>query len=336
MKFFRLNLVLLMAITVLLGCNGDKDTKAADSNKAAIYELERQLEEAKRQLSEDPQSEELRRQLAEAQKALQEATQSQNQDEDSEEHWISSIAFQRIEAGSFTMWSPPSERRRGSDEGQEEVEITKPFEIMKTEVTQKQWFRVMKENPSYSKRSVHCGDHEIIDGVGMCPNHPVEKVSWDDVQKYIEELNKSLGLTGCDGTPHSSSGCYRLPTEAEWEWAARAGTKTAYFFGDDSSDLGDYAWYLDNSVDRTHKVGLKDSNPWGLYDIYGNVWEWVQDKYSEELPGGIDPLNEDGVDPVLRGGDWLTDAFFLRSADRYGRHPGYRDNGIGFRLVRTL
>ena len=229
--------------------------------------------------------------------------QAQGGEGSKQEHWIFSVVFQRIEAiKSFTMGSPTGESERlggwkQDDEGQVEVEIKKPFEMMEKELTQKQWFLVKKENPSHFKEPEHCADHEVVEGVKMCPNNPVEDVSWDDVQDYIRELNASLGLTGCNGTPSSSSGCYRLPTEAEWEWAVRAGTSTAYFFGDESTNLGDYAWYGVNSGGRTHKVGTREANPNGLYDVYGNVWEWVQDAYQSSLPGGKDPLVTSGRRP---------------------------------------
>ena len=261
--------------------------------------------------------------------------------DEGQDHWIFSVVFQRIKAGSFTMGGPTGESERlggleQDDEKQVPVEISKPFEIMEKEVTQKQWFYVKKENPSHFKTSGDCDDHETVEGVEMCPNHPVEDVSWDDAQDYIAKLNDSLGSTGCNGTPQDSSGCYRLPTEAEWEWAVRAETKTAYFFGDDSSDLEDYAWYWENSGGRTHKVGMKSSNPNGLYDVYGNVWEWVQDGYSRELPGGRDPLNTSGSLRVLRGGSWSSVAWLLRSASRSRGYPLYDYSDFGFRLVRTL
>ena len=246
-------------------------------------------------------------------------------------HWILSVPFQKISAGSFTMGSPESERYR-DDEAQVQVTISKPFEIMTTEVTQSQWVKVMGSNPSRFKSEDDCDDHEN----DMCPNHPVERVSWDEVQEYIGKLNKALGLSGCDGTPTSSAGCYRLPTEAEWEYSARGGTTTAYSFGDDASDLGDYAWYSANSDRQTHQVGLKEANPKGLYDVYGNVWEWVQDMYANNLPGGSDPLNTSGLYRGIRGGSWYISALHLRSANRSYSIPVYRSYYIGFRLVRTL
>ena len=253
------------------------------------------------------------------------------------EHWIFSVPFQRIEAGSFMMGSPVDEKYRDDDESQVQVTISRPFEIMTTEVTQKQWVQVMGYNPSRFKSPEHCDDYEQ----DMCPNHPVEQISWNDVQRFIGKLNEVLGLTDCDGTPASTSGCYRLPTEAEWEYSARAGTTTAYFFGNNImvlffNHLKEYAWFNDNSNGRTHKVGLKKPNPYGLYDVYGNVWEWTEDKYKSSLPGGVDPLNTSGSKQVSRGGSWHSFAPSLRSAFRPRGHLIYGSSRTGFRLVRTL
>lgn len=253
--------------------------------------------------------------------------------------------FRRIEKGNFTMGSPDKEKRRYRNEAQKPVEISKSFEIMTKEVTQREWFEVMRQNPSYFKTKEDCKDHEIVEGVKMCPNHPAERVSWYKVQEYIKKINALLGLTGCDGTPDSSSGCYRLPTEAEWEYAVRAGTKTAYFFGNDPSVLGNYAWYKRNAERRTHKVGMKAPNPFGLHDVYGNVWEWIQDGHKRELPGGKDPLvpvksethaSDCHQDIMLRGGGWASYEWYLRSAFRFHDGPDHGYFFVGFRLVRTL
>ena len=271
------------------------------------------------------------------------------------------FSFIKIPAGKFTMGSPESEAGRDSDETQVKVEITKPFEITATEVTQRQWFSVMRNNPSYFKGGEYCANYDSVNK--LCPDHPVERVSWNDVQEYIKKLNDLQGLSGCEGSPKDPSGCYRLPTEAEWEYAARAGTKTAYFFGDSSTQLGNYAWYDENSGGRTHKVGTKAANSLGLHDVYGNVFEWVQDVYREKLEEGEgmsyvftivflkqdvyrekleegeDPLSEGSLFPhpvrVVRGGSWFYYARYLRSADRFP-HPDGRDTNVGFRLVRTL
>ena len=231
----------------------------------------------------------------------------------------------KIEAGSFTMGSPDSEAGRESDEDQVRVSISKPFEIMSTEVTQSQWFDVMGDNPSAFSKPEDCDDYVEVGGEGLCPNHPVEKVSWNEVQRFIGKLNERE-----EGSAH-----YRLPTEAEWEFAARGGTETAYSFGNDVSELGRYAWFKNNSGGRTRAVGLKGPNPYGLYDVHGNVWEWVQDAYSERLKGGVDPLKSSGVHRVVRGGDWGIFARVLRSANRLSGDPGWGSFGVGFRLVRT-
>ena len=259
-------------------------------------------------------------------------------DSSNSNHWIFSVPFKRIEKGSFGMGSPIIERGRDDDEGPVHVEISKPFEIMTKELTQNQWFQVMGNNPSRFKEEKHCDDHSN----GMCPNNPVERVSWNNVQEYIKKLNESLGQTGCNGTPQSKKGCYRLPTEAEWEYATRGGTKTAYSFGTDPSQIIDYAWYSDpwyryGTGSKTYKVGLKEPNPKGLYDVHGNVWEWVQDKYTSDLPGGKDPLHtSSGSSRVFRGGSWGYFPLTLRSANRNYDDPADSRHDVGFRLVRTL
>ena len=264
---------------------------------------------------------------------------------------IPAFVFRRIPAGEFQIGSPQSERSRGQNEAGRDghpvrVRISKSFDIMETEVTQKQWYQVMGKNPSYFKSSVDCVNWDGV--IGMCPDHPVERVSWEDVQVFIKELNRLSGLRGCKGGPKDPKGCYRLPTEAEWEYAVRAGSKTAYFFGNEERSakmsrgrrmivisLKDYAWYTSNSRGG-NRVKTRKPNPWGLYDVYGNVWEWVQDAYVERLPGGRDPLVATGSNRVLRGGGWLDGAGNLRSASRDGKSSGLKYDDFGFRLVRTL
>ena len=175
----------------------------------------------------------------------------------------------------------------------------------------------------------------------ICPDHPVERVSWYDAKEFIRRLNASAGVEGCEGTPQDDPGCYRLPKEAEFELALRAGTKTAYFFGNDSSQLGDYAVYGGNS---THEVDDGFHNPNKLHGMIGNVWEWTEDNYQSELVGGSDPLNRwksecyHGWEEcrVLRGGSWDDSATDLRSASRKRYSANTRFNTVGFRLVRTL
>lgn len=265
--------------------------------------------------------------------------------------------FKRIKEGKFIMGSPSNEHGRHSrNEGtipyeeREETEISRAFEMMTTEVTQSQWVFFMGSNPSNFKRRRHCNDAEdpedrhtkTADGVKLCPNNPVERVSWNNVQEFIEHLNNAEGGVGhevCSQAPLTTSGCYRLPTEAEWEYAARAEMKTAYFYeSNDSSILREYAWFRGGSSRKTHPVGLLEPNPNGLFDIYGNVREWVQDLYRVSLPHGeVDYVNNDsGSNRVARGGGWNDFAEHLRSAYRYDAPPDYEYAYYGLRLVRTL
>ena len=242
------------------------------------------------------------------------------------------FSFQTIKAGSFLMGSPEDEEDRDGDEAQVEVTITKDFEMQTTELTQKQYFLVTGKRPSYFSRSEYCENYDEVNQI--CPDHPVEQVSWNDAKEFIRLLNASVGVEGCEGTPEDPSGCYRLPTEAEYEWALRAETETAYFFGNDLSQLGKYAVY---NSEGTREVTYGWHNPNKLHGIVGNVWEWTEDVYKAELEGGNDPLNiKSGCCRVLRGGSWDSNAKVLRSAYRF-RYT--LDSGLinaGFRLMRTL
>jgi formylglycine-generating enzyme required for sulfatase activity len=133
---------------------------------------------------------------------------------------------------------------------------------------------------------------------------------------------------------------YRLPSEAEWEYACRACTQSRYFFGDDESKLGEYAWYARNSGQKTHPVGRKKPNPWGLYDMHGNVWEWVQDRWHDSYNGspsdGSAWEDENISNLASRGGSWYCDTHFCRSAARFSRDPESRFSNLGFRLLREL
>ena len=226
------------------------------------------------------------------------------------------MAMMWIPAGTFTMGSPSSEPGRGSDEGpQHEVTITKGFYLGKVELTQGQWEAVMGTTP-WSGR----------DYVQENPNNPAVYISWNDVQAFIVKLNETEG-----------SEVYRFPTEAEWEYSCRAGTTTLWSFGDDESQLGEYAWYSDNSGGvAAHEVGTKLPNPWGLYDMHGNVWEWVQDWWYGSYSSGAqtDPTGPaTGSSRVVRGGYVGSNARDVRSADRSSNSPGARYY-IGARLVR--
>ena len=274
----------------------------------------------------------------------------------------SEVDFVRIKSGWFMMGSPENELYRQRDENGKDgkrvrVEITRSFEMMATEMTQALYERVMRKNPSRFKDEGDCDNWDSVKR--MCPDNPVERVSWKDAQEFIGKLNASIGLEleGCNGRPSDPSGCYRLPTEAEWEYALRAGSETAYFYGDDASQLGRYAIYSGNSGGRTHRVkGDRLPNRNGLYDMSGSVWEWVDDAWQDYLLGGKDPLVTTGSYRVLRGGSWYIVAEGLRSANRsryhpslwinfakdlhsvfrYGLLPGNGDFDIGFRLVRNL
>ena len=254
---------------------------------------------------------------------------------------ILSASFQKIQAGKFLMGSSPEESQKyNANAGQKQVTISKPFDIMTTEMTQKQWFSCMGNNPSYFKRPEDCKNHLTIRGEGLCPDNPIESATWKEIQQCIKRLNNTLGLSDCKGTPKDPKGCYRLPTEAEWEFAARGKTTTAYFFGNNSAHLGNYAWYWSNSGDKTHPVGLKKPNLYGLYDIHGNVWEWVQDSANEFLIGGSDPLyassNSDSQNYyTVRGGCWYGRAWVARSEKRHICPSSATDNRVGFRLVKT-
>ena len=217
------------------------------------------------------------------------------------------MEFVYVSPGSFMMGSPSGESNRDSDEKQHRVTLTRGYYMQTTEVTQGQWRKVMGSNPS---RFTNCGD-----------NCPVEKVSWEDCQQFIRKLN---GM-GMEGTRK-----YRLPTEAEWEYAARAGTTGAY-----AGDLNSMAWYYNNSGGKTHAVGDKEHNAWGLYDMHGNVWEWCQDWKGDYPSGSVtDPTGpSSGSNRVIRGGGWGNGAWNCRSADRDWYVPGFRDDNLGFRLA---
>lgn len=225
------------------------------------------------------------------------------------------MEFVLIPAGSFMMGADPDVDAHGiSDETpQHKVTISKPFYMGKYEVTQAQWEEVMGSNPSKFEGR----------------NNPVEQVSWDDAQEFIKRLNAKEG-----------NNRYRLPTEAEWEYAARAGTGSVYFFGNDENELSAYAWYGERSYETgtTYPVGEKQPNPWGLYDIYGNVWEWVQDWYGDKYYAGspeVDPNGPaSGSSRVTRGGSWHGEALYCRSSHRDYIMPHSRSNdNVGFRLV---
>ena len=234
--------------------------------------------------------------------------------------------FVSIPAGEFVMGSPENEDGRDFEEIQHKVTLTQGFDLQVTHVTQYQYMLVTAQNPSFFTTAATCpGEHRVVSGVEMCPNHPVERVSWEDAQAFVAALNNS-----------SSQYVYRLPTSAEWEYAVRAGSLTAYFFGTDGEVSDDYAWFSANAGDQTHGFALKKIHPYGMYDMIGNVWQWMSDwvgPYTSDTQ--TDPQGPtSGSQRVLRGGAWYNSQQNLRSAKTYGMLPSYRDNGIGFRLIR--
>lgn len=192
------------------------------------------------------------------------------------------------------------------------ITLTKPFYIGVHEVTQEQYENVMGKNPSHFKG----------------PNHPVESLRWESAVTFCEKLSELPGEKAAGRT-------YRLPTEAEWEYACRAGTTTEYSFGDDESQLGEYAWSRGNGNQATHPVGQKKPNPWGLYDMHGNVWERCHDWYAAYHPDHmIDPNGpSSGSHRVRRGGSWELTARHCRSSYRGRSLPKDRYYELGFRVV---
>ena len=225
------------------------------------------------------------------------------------------LSFRWCPAGTFQMGSPANEAGHQGGENLVTLTLTKGFWMLETEVTQELWAAIM---------GVH-GDWTVGDG----PKNPAYNVSHEEAVKFCRKLNEYL-------KDHAAGNgiAVRLPTEAEWEYACRAGAKSAYSFGNDAAKIGDYAWYSGNSNNGARPVGQKQPNVWGLLDMHGNVWEWCQDAYNQS--GGRDPVTASGSSRMLRGGSWLSDAIFARCSSRRINTPAYRDNGIGFRVVVEL
>lgn len=208
-------------------------------------------------------------------------------------------------------WIEPGEFMMGSDKNDNEkpvhkVKLTKGFYIGIYEVTQEQYEQVIGKNPSRFKGA----------------DHPVVSVSWNNAVEFCKKLSEKEGKT------------YRLPTEAEWEYACRAGSTTEYYWGNRFD--GKYAWYRDNSGGKTNKIGTREPNKWGLYDMSGNVWEWCQDWYKSGYPTGeqVDPKGPAGSNSrVFRGGSYEEDAISFRSSSRLDNRPDMRIGCVGFRVV---
>jgi len=213
-----------------------------------------------------------------------------------------------VKGGTFTMGCT-AEQGKNCDDGVRGDITVSDFHIGKYEITQKQWGAVMGGNPSALK-----GD-----------NLPVERVSWDDAQEFIQKLNSMTGRK------------YRLPTEAEWEYAARGGAESRGYMYSGGNNIGDVAWYKDNGGYKTHPVGAKAPNELGVFDMSGNVWEWVSDRYAYETyksSGETNPKGPDsGSNRVRRGGSWSGEASHCRVSHRYYAAPGDRSGYLGLRLV---
>ena len=227
-----------------------------------------------------------------------------------------------IPAGTFMMGSPKGEKNRKSNETLHEVTLTQPFLMASTPVTQAQYRAITGKSPSHFAGGAR----------------PVENVTWYEAVAFCNALSRSEGrspayrVSGVSVTILSGSTGYRLPTEAEWEYACRAGTRTRYWSGDGKADLARVGWYGGN---ETHPVTGKPPNHWGLYDMHGNVREWCQDWYGEYSshretdPGGP----SGGSNRVVRGGCCFFPAWLARSAFRHSLEPRFRRHSVGFRLV---
>ncbi|MBN1593296.1 MAG: formylglycine-generating enzyme family protein [Candidatus Coatesbacteria bacterium] len=254
------------------------------------------------------------------------------------------ITMVSIPAGSFSMGSPDYEEGRWDQEGPQRTVNISAFLMSETEITEKQWEDVVGWNHCYHKR----GD-----------NYPVEYVTWYDCLSFCNKLSEADGYTNCytmtgivytgshitsaDVTWDQDANGYRLPTEAEWEYACRAGTTTRFYTGDSDGDLGGAGWYMDNSGSQKHEVRQKAANAWGLYDMHGNVYEWCWDWYSFGYYGDrpdpdSDPTGPDsGTHRISRGGSWDYIARYCRSACRVNLAPDSLYYGVlGFRVVRQM
>ncbi len=222
------------------------------------------------------------------------------------------MEFVRIPAGEFMMGSPVGESgRSNNEEPQHKVTLTQPFYMLTTEVTQQQYIQIMGHNPSLFKSA----------------NNPVEKVSWNDAIEFCRKLSTKTGMK------------ITLPTEAQWEYACRAGTDTRFSFGDNDMLLETYCWYKSNSIKRSRPVATKKPNAWGLYDMHGNVMEWCNDRFGHNYYStspSVDPKGPPNGQPVFRvyrGGCCIYVSDFCRSATRNGSFPDSRNGAIGFRVI---
>jgi len=226
------------------------------------------------------------------------------------------VAFRWCPPGPFQMGSPASEAERSTDEGQVAVTLTKGFWMLETEVTQDLWTAFMGLRSDWT--------------VGSGPKYPAYNVTHDEAIEFCRKINDEIKAEAA-----GKGILVRLPTEAEWEYACRAGTKTAYSFGNDAAKLGDHAWHSGNSNNGAHPVGQKQPNDWGLRDMHGNLWEWCSDWYDSKLSGGTNPTGPStGSDRCFRGGGWgRSGSGRFRSAYRNWSTPSFRAGYLGFRVA---
>ena len=222
-------------------------------------------------------------------------------------------AFVEVPPGMFSMGSPVSDTNRASDEEpQREIRFAHSILVSRYEVTQQLWVSIMGNNPSALPHG---------------PNYPVNNVTWRDCQDFLGRLNARSDVR------------FRLPTEAEWEYACRAGAETPWHFGNDPTQLGEFAWYADNSAGQIHEVGKKKPNAWGLHDMHGNVYEWCQDSYEANYANrGSDGHRamEGGESRVRRGGSYNQPAKYCRNAFRGNGDEKNARSDVGLRLVADV
>ena len=228
--------------------------------------------------------------------------------------------------GEFLMGTPEKEQDRFAHSNQVEVTLTRAFWLGKCPVTQAEWQQVMGNHPWRGQEDVQ-----------EDPACPATYVSWEDAIAFCRTLTDQDREAG--RLPKAWE--HTLPTEAQWEYACRAGTTTHFSFGDQETQLGTYAWFVGNSFEvgerYPHPVGQKQPNPWGLYDIHGNVLEWCRDGWQTKLPGGTNPESgHEGSCGVYRGGSWYDNSRGCQSAYRGGCEPSYRSYDLGFRVAQVL
>jgi formylglycine-generating enzyme required for sulfatase activity/serine/threonine protein kinase len=227
------------------------------------------------------------------------------------------LAFRWCPPGEFRMGSPATEPGHESSEDQVDVTLTSGFWMLETEVTQLLWVAVMGQERRPNWEEQH----------GLGDNYPAYRIRWDEVQQFCVQLTDSLREQG--RLPRGWR--LELPTEAQWEYACRAGGNGRFCFGDNEEDLQRFAWYSDNAGGTNHPVATREPNHWGLYDLHGSVWEWTQESYDKQLAGGIDPRGAiEGTSRSRRGGSWINSLASCRSATRSGFAPRWSDY-LGFR-----